>query len=61
MDHHWTIPSEIYRPSKEALEETGHRDRVLESNEDPHLGGKTKQYIYMLSNLWIFHNMKLLL
>ena len=42
MDHHWTIPSEIYRLSKEALEETGHRDRVLESNEDPHLEGRIK-------------------
>ena len=42
MDHHWTIPSEIYRPSKGALEETGHRVRVLESNEDPHLEGTIK-------------------
>ena len=42
MGHRWTIRSEIYRPSKGALEETGHRDRVLESNEDPHLEGRIK-------------------
>ena len=48
MDHHWTILSEIYPPSKEALEETGHRDRVLESNEDPHLEGTIKsKYTYI--------------
>ena len=45
MDRHWTIPSETYRPSKGALEETGHRDRVLGSNEDPHLEGKIKLYM----------------
>ena len=45
MDHHWTIPSETYRPSKGALEETEHRDRVLENNEDPRLEGKIELYM----------------